>query len=130
MQAIRTTILMSAALGLGLAAPAHARVIRVLRPHPLLHPYRHPGWTPIRYDRVHGDINDLAKAIGKAEKDGSISEQEAANLRSRVDELRSQLKSYDSNGLTHAEVMQLEGRINYVRRPLGMEQLDYDNQPG
>ena len=134
MRASFAAVFVAVTLATVLPSTASARRVVVVRPRPAVRPavrpFRNPNWTPVKYDRVKGDLNDLSKAIDKADKAGSISKREAADLHSRVDDTRDELKRFNSNGLTQAEVAQLEGRINYIRRRLGLEQLDYNSHPG
>lgn len=86
--------------------------------------------TPIRAEVVRDDIERLDDAIDRADRNDTISEREAHNLRERLDGLRAQFRALNGNGLTRAEVRRLEERINYIRARLRMERVDYDRHAG
>ena len=107
-----------------LSAPAHS--------HPRAFPHSHgPGHaTPIRADIVRDDINRLDADIDRADRNDTISEREAADLRSRLRALRDQFQRFNANGLTVAETNTLENRANYIRDRLRMERFDWDRHAG
>ena len=105
-----------------LAVPAAA--------HPGRHAHPHRGWTPIRADIVRDGINALDADIDRADNNDTISEREAADLRTRLRSLRDQFHHMNGNGLTRAEVRALQDRTNYIRSRLRLEKLDWDRHAG
>lgn len=107
-----------------LAAPAQS--------HPRRYPHSHsPGHvTPIRADIIRDDINRLDADIDRADRNDTISEREAADLRARVHSLRDEFHRFNANGLTVAETNTLLERANYIRDRLHMERFDWDRHAG
>ena len=101
-----------ALLAAGLAAPAQA------------------AWTPIRADTVRDSINALDADIDRADSNDTISEREAADLRSRLRGLRGEFQRMTGNGQTRPEVRVLQNRSNYIRSRLRMERVDWDRRAG
>jgi hypothetical protein len=120
------SIAAAALVSASLALPAEAHV--GARPH--RHPHGSAGWTPIRADIVRDGINDLEADINRADNNDTISEREAADLRSRLRSLRDQFQRLNRNGLTRGEVTALENRTNYIRNRLRMERIDWDGHAG
>jgi hypothetical protein len=120
------TLTAAALVTIGLAAPALAH--GGARPH--RHPHGNAGWTPIRADIVRDGINNLAADINRADNNDTISEREAADLRSRLRSLRDQFQRLNRNGLTRGEVTALENRTNHIRSRLNMERVDWDGHAG
>ena len=100
--------------------------------HPRPFPHSHaPGHaTPIRADIIRDDINRLDADIDRADRNDTISEREAADLRSRLHGLRNEFQRMNANGLTVAETHALQERANYIRDRLHMERFDWDRHAG
>lgn len=79
---------------------------------------------------MRDDINRLDADIDPADRNDTISEREAADLRSRLRALRDQFQRFNANGLTVAETNTLENRANYIRDRLRMERFDWDRHAG
>ena len=66
-----------------------------LMAHPGHHAHRHPhgaaGWTPIRAEVVRDGIEALEADINRADTNDTISEREAADLRSRRRDVRNSM---------------------------------------
>jgi hypothetical protein len=105
-------------------APAAAHVTRHAHAHP------HRGATPIRADMVRDDINRLDADIDRADRNDTISEREAADLRKRLSGLRDQFHRSNANGLSIGELNSLEARANYIRSRLRLERFDWDHHAG
>ena len=108
------------AAGLALAVPAQAQ------------PARHDAWrlTPARNAEIRQDINSLRTAIDRAAARRTISQREANGLRNQARDIQRLYASYSRNGLTRAEVRNLEVRVNSVRASLRMERRDWDGRRG
>lgn len=110
----------------GLSAPLPAHPGRYAHRHP----HGAPAWTPIRAEVVRDGIEALEADINRADTNDTISEREAADLRSRLSALRSEFRRMNSNGLTRGEATALENRTNYIRSRLKMERVDWDGHAG
>jgi hypothetical protein len=123
---MKRTIVIAAALAAAnaLSAPAMAH------PRPFAHSHGPGHHTPIRADIIRDDINRLDGDIDRADRNDTISEREAADLRSRLRGLREQFHRFNRNGLSVAEMNTLKGRANYIRDRLRLERFDWDRHAG
>jgi hypothetical protein len=112
------------AAGLAVAVPAQARDYR--------HENHQQAWrlTPQRSAEIHQDISSLGKAIDRAAARRTISQREATGLRRQARDVQRLYSQYARGGLTRAEVMNLQQRVNSVRVALRMERRDWDNRRG
>jgi hypothetical protein len=90
------------------------------------------GWylTPARSAQIRQEINQLNNQIDRAAQRRTISPREASGLRQQARSVQRLYASYLRGGLTRAEVMTLQTRVNQVRVALRMERLDWDNRRG
>jgi hypothetical protein len=90
------------------------------------------GWnlTPARSGEIRQDISSLNNAINRAAQRRTISTREATTLRRQANDVRRLYAQYQRNGLTRAEVRNLESRVNSVRIALRMERRDWDGRRG
>lgn len=90
------------------------------------------GWqmTPARSNAIRQDINQLSNQINRAAQRRTISPREAQGLRNQARGVQQLYMTYQRGGLTRAEVMTLQTRVNQVRVALRMERLDWDNRRG
>ena len=83
--------------------------------------------TPARADRVREAINELEADINRADRNDAISRREAADLRARVANLRSDFQMRNADGLRKQEVRDLESRVDRIRGRLRDEKHDSNN---
>lgn len=86
--------------------------------------------TPARNAEIRQDINSLGNAIDRATARRTISKREAQGLRNQARDVQRLYQSYVRNGLTRAEVANLQNRVNSVRVALRMERRDWDKRRG
>jgi hypothetical protein len=86
--------------------------------------------TPIRSSEVWEDIIELEQDVNRADARDTISEREAAGLRSEIADLKGQYRRFNSNGLSPGEAQTLENRIKALRTRLGNEREDRDHHRG
>ena len=120
----KSIVLVAAIAAIAFSAPAQAH------PRPFAHSHGPGHHTPIRADVIRDDINRLDADIDRADRNDTISEREAADLRSRLRGLRDQFRRFNNNGLTRAEMNTLKGRADYIRDRLRMERFDWDRHAG
>lgn len=80
--------------------------------------------------QIQGDINQLNRQIQRAQQRRTISMREATRLRRDALRVQRMHNRYARNGLTRAEVSQLEQQVNVVRQRLRMERRDWDGRRG
>jgi hypothetical protein len=112
------------AASLAIAMPAQARDNR--------YDNHQQAWqlTPRRSAEIRQDINSLGNAIDRAAARRTISQREATGLRRQARDVQRLYTQYARGGLTRAEVMNLQQRVNSVRVALRMERRDWDNRRG
>ena len=72
-------------------------------------------------NEIRQDVNQIERQIDRAQRRGTISRREAA-------ELRRTYYRYARNGLSFREVQTLEREVNQLRRHLRLEQRDWDRR--
>jgi hypothetical protein len=117
------------AAGLALAVPAQAAPGQHYGQH---NTRQQDAWrlTPARNAQIRQDINSLGNAIDRAAARRTISRREATGLRKNARDVQRLYASYARNGLTRAEVRNLESRVNSIRVALRMERRDWDGRRG
>lgn len=113
-----------AAAGLAIAMPAQAQARD--------HAHHAPAWqlTPARNAEIRQDVASLRNAIDRAAARRTISQREAAGLRSEARAIQQTHQRYARDGLSRAEVRTLQDRVNRVRVALRMERRDWDGHRG
>jgi len=120
----KTIAIAALAAAAAISAPAQAH------PRPFVHSHGPGHHTPIRADIIRADIDRLDADIDRADHNDTISEREAADLRSRLRGLRDEFHRLNANGLSPAEVTALQARADYIRGRLKMERFDWDHHAG
>ena len=86
--------------------------------------------TPARAQAIRNQIDSLERRINGNDSRDVISEREAAGLRNQLDDLQDLFRSYNSNGLSPAEMNTLEDRIRRLNVRLGNERRDPGGRRG
>lgn len=86
--------------------------------------------TPVRSSEVWNDIVQLEQDVNRADARDTISEREAAGIRSEIADLKSDYYRLNRNGLTAGEANSLENRIHRLRERLHNERDDRDHHKG
>lgn len=90
----------------------------------------HAAPTPVRSSEVWEDIVALERDVNRADARDTISEREAAGLRSQIADLKGQYRRFNANGLSPNEAQTLENRIHSLRNRLVNERGDRDHHRG
>lgn len=80
--------------------------------------------------QIQSDINQLSNQIQRATQRRTITQREAAGLNRDTVQLQRLHNRYARNGLTRAEVSQLELQVNRLRQRLRLERRDWDGRRG
>ncbi len=117
-------LLLAPALLVGITAGAAAQ------PRPGYQQPREWRMTNSLNSQIRRDIAQLGNDINRAESRRTISRREADRLRMRLRETRQVYARYARNGLSWAEVRDLEMRVNRIRVALRHDRRDWDGRPG
>ena len=79
---------------------------------------------------IQQDINQLQNQIQRAAQRRTISQREATGLRRDAINLQRSYNSYSRNGLSRAEVANLQVGVNRVHAKLRLERRDWDGRRG
>ena len=80
--------------------------------------------------QIQTDINQLDNRIQRAAQRRTISPREATGLQRQAIRLQRLYNRYSRNGLTRAEVADLETQVNSLRQRLRLERRDWDGRRG
>ena len=90
----------------------------------------HAAPTPVRSSQVWDHIVELERDVNQADARDTISEREAAELRTQIADLKAQYRRLNADGLTPNETQTLENRIKTLRSRLGNDRRDSDHHRG
>jgi hypothetical protein len=83
--------------------------------------------TPVRSAAVWNAITELEQDVNRADSRDTISEREAAGIRSRIGEIKEDYRRWNGNGLTVGEANTLTNRVQAQRNRLHNERNDRDH---